>query len=108
MHPDAEGVFVPLTYDGAYPESLRNVWHKDWTMYDENRVASYLRILHLNHCFEPVSEDDQPLEGLRALQGWGEAWIPVKIKKVEAQFQHNELLKDFVGHYGILTYANSD
>lgn len=106
--PDAEGVFVPIPYVPQFPDALIDEWNSDWQRYSPVRIQQYIDLMGLMKCFEPVPESDQALEGLRDLQGWGEAWIPVKIKKLTERAEHYELLRDFADHYGIITYPNSD
>lgn len=108
MHPDAEGIFVPLYFSGKWPIELESFWWKGWEHYDSPQVQVCLDGMELNHILEPVPLTDFRMTTLAELDGWGEAWIPVRIKEAPEHTDNWEALHDFVGHYAILTYSNSD
>lgn len=109
MHPDAEGVFVPLLYGrGTEPQELVDQWHNHLESYDPDKVSVWLKELALDELLEPISIWDIRGTTLEGQDGWGEAWLPVRIKEAPENTDNWELLHDFVGHYAILTYSNSD
>lgn len=110
-HPDAEGIYVPLYLTGGrWPpvDQLTDVWNRHWGRYDGKLARKLIEHLGFKHILEAVKDEEKILPAWVDLQGWGEAWVPVRIKELKADEPHGELLKDFSGHYAILTYVNSD
>jgi len=113
-HPRVEGLYIPLVLSGEAPSRLRDRRSNLWVGYEQTAVRVCLEMLGVDHVLAPVSYEEQSaaafLDCIDAdSRVWGEAWIPVKVIPAEDRHATNAaLLNDFVLHYGILTYNNSD
>lgn len=109
--PDAEGVYIPLYIDGGHmrirpPDALKDRWYRYVENYNPSLVQGCLEVMGLSQILEPVDLDAFSLDALKNLQGWGDGWLPVKIRKIAEQTDNHESLKSFAEHYAILTYLN--
>ena len=107
-HPSTEGIFVPFISNAPGGSEDTSVFFNDYGLaYAPEKVTKFLRDLGIEEMFEPLTKE----EADAGKYFISEAWVPVRIKKIEEpcyQFRGARPLLPFAGKIAIITHANSD
>ncbi len=98
QHPSIEGIFLPL------PAHWRPDVDPALNYYDldPSQVQAFLEAApELLRRFEPIPNFPET-------EPSGEAWVPVRVRPLAEHDMYGDILRDFVGMTGVLTYPNSD